>query len=455
MLRALWFLSVVAAFSLIFSWLADSPGRVSVVWQGYRVETSMAILISVIIGISIITAVLYRLWLMICNAPKQIKGIWRTHNKSRGYKALTQGMVAVAAGDSKDALRQVKRAEILLNEPPLTMLLSAQAAQLDGDESAAKNFFTLMTKEKQTEFLGLRGLITQSIRGGNHETSLALARRAYALKPESEWVKKILLELEVKAGLWIDAVSTCKKITKPSRIRNKSNDKFQATLLYQAGLEAKNKNNLTSAYNQFKQAVNLDPSFIPGVVEFIGQLIRRKKVQKATSLIEKVWKNEPHPYLVKWYWQVVKTKTPIGRFEASERLLSLNPDHIESHLVVVVAALEAKLWGKARKHLKLLSDMESKKINARVCGLWAELEKAENDDVEQEHLWLKRAVNAPPPLTWVCGVCRNISSEWVSVCGNCDSFSTFIWSEVFDATIEVPVNTVTLGRIPFKGDLIE
>ena len=190
MLRALWFLSVVAAFSAIFSWLADSPGQVSLVWQGYKVETSTAILISIIFVISIVTAFVYRLWLTLYNTPKQIQGIWRSHNKNRGYKALTQGMVAVAAGDTKDALRQVKRAEILLNEPPLTMLLSAQAAQLDGDESAAKNFFTLMTEEKQTEFLGLRGLITQSIREGNHESSLTLARRAYALKPKVIGSKK-------------------------------------------------------------------------------------------------------------------------------------------------------------------------------------------------------------------------------------------------------------------------
>jgi hypothetical protein len=43
-------------------------------------------------------------------------------------------MVAVAAGDAAEAGRQAKRADALLGDPPLTMLLSAQAAQLNGDD---------------------------------------------------------------------------------------------------------------------------------------------------------------------------------------------------------------------------------------------------------------------------------------------------------------------------------
>ena len=48
--------------------------------------------------------------------------------RRRGYKALSQGMVAVAAGDAGEAARLARRADGLLNDPPLTLLLSAQAA---------------------------------------------------------------------------------------------------------------------------------------------------------------------------------------------------------------------------------------------------------------------------------------------------------------------------------------
>src|SRR5207244_3592662 len=83
-----------------------------------------------------------------------------------GYRALTQGMVAVAAGDAEEAQRQARKADVLLAEPPLTLLLSAQAAQLGGDEDAARRFFSEMLNRPETEFLGLRGLLMQAGRGG-------------------------------------------------------------------------------------------------------------------------------------------------------------------------------------------------------------------------------------------------------------------------------------------------
>ena len=66
---------------------------------------------------------------------------------------------AVAAGDAKEAQKQAKKAEKLLGEPPLTLLLSAQAAQLAGDRDGAKRAFNTMLEDEQTAFLGLRGLI--------------------------------------------------------------------------------------------------------------------------------------------------------------------------------------------------------------------------------------------------------------------------------------------------------
>ncbi len=64
---------------------------------------------------------------------------------------------------------------MLLAEPPLTLLLSAQAAQLNGDEQAARRYFTAMLDRAETEFLGLRGLVMQALRGGDEAAALGLS----------------------------------------------------------------------------------------------------------------------------------------------------------------------------------------------------------------------------------------------------------------------------------------
>ena len=69
--------------------------------------------------------------------------------------------------------------------------------------------------------------------------------------------------------------------------------------------------------------------------------------------------------------------------KASELLAKYNPQHTESYIARIEAALEAKLWGEARKNLGIISHENTKKIDARVCRLWASLEDSENQNFEK------------------------------------------------------------------------
>ena len=111
------------------AWLADQSGRVSIDWLGYRIDTYIGLLVAASVLVGVLAAVLYRLWRFLAGAPAIIARRRREGRRLKGYRALTQGMVAVAAGDAEEARRQARRADLLLNEPPLTMLLSAQAAR--------------------------------------------------------------------------------------------------------------------------------------------------------------------------------------------------------------------------------------------------------------------------------------------------------------------------------------
>ena len=168
----------------------------------------MPVLLAAVALIAAVAALIYRFWRALIGAPGTF-GRWRRERRRRkGYVALTQGMVAVAAGDPDEARRQARRADVLLNEPPLTMLLSAQAAQLNGDENAAGRYFTQMLERSETEFLGLRGLLIQAMRKGEHGRAIELARRARALRPKTPWVLTTLFELETRSGDWPAAADT-------------------------------------------------------------------------------------------------------------------------------------------------------------------------------------------------------------------------------------------------------
>ena len=196
MARALLICLYIALAVAAAIWLANHPGTVTMEWFGWRIERApVGILILAVLVLVVIAALVYRFWRFLYRSPRAISHHFAENKRHRGYRALSQGMVAVAAGDAVEAARLARRADGLLRDPPLTLLLSAQAAQLNGDERAARRYFETMLESPDTKFLGLRGLVMQAIKEGDETQALAYLRQARALKPKSSWVHTTLFDL--------------------------------------------------------------------------------------------------------------------------------------------------------------------------------------------------------------------------------------------------------------------
>src|SRR3954462_11437191 len=182
----IWFAVGLAAM-LPAVWRAERPGNVTVEWRGWRLDTSAGVLLPGVVVLILLGVALWLLYRWIIGAPGALLEGWGDSRRRRGYRELTQGLAAVAAGDGGEAQRHARKAEQLLDEPPLTLLLSAQAAQLNGDREAANRAFKAMLEDEQMAFLGLRGLIAQSLRDGNQAQALDYAERALRLKRRPRW----------------------------------------------------------------------------------------------------------------------------------------------------------------------------------------------------------------------------------------------------------------------------
>ncbi len=427
MIRALWFLFIVTLSIFAIVWLLDRPGSVVLDWLGYRVETSIALVFCLVLGIAFITAQGYRIWLFLCCAPARMTEAWRQRRKQQGYQALTKGMVAVSAGDAEEATRSVKRAEVLLNEPPLTMLLSAQTAQLNGDEKAAEFFFNAMAENSETEFLGIRGLLGQAIKRDDTEEALNLAQRAHRLKPNSEWAGSHLFDLQTQEDLWLEALVTADELVRNKIIAKNEGKGLKAVLYYQLGLDAKKVGEESKAFEQFKKAAGIDSTFVPAIGAYANALIKKNKKKKALMLIEKTWGMAPHPSLLEIYWRAGDGSEGLERVRQTDQLSSLNSSHIESQVARVRANLDLALWGEARHQLESIGKQTPDALDSRICSLWAELEEGEHGDIVKAHAWLSRASSVDSQAAWVCRDCGNTVADWKSSCGNCRRFNAFSW----------------------------
>lgn len=84
----------------------------------------------------------------------------------KGYRALAEGMLAVASGEGRLAQDQAARAAKYLDQPHLTNLLAAQAAETAGDASRAEQVYRDMLADSRTRFVGIRGLMQQKLAPG-------------------------------------------------------------------------------------------------------------------------------------------------------------------------------------------------------------------------------------------------------------------------------------------------
>jgi HemY protein len=425
MIRVVRYLILVSIAAAAAVWLASEPGLLTMDWRGWRIETSASVLIVAVVVFAAVVAVIYRGWGFLRRAPGRIGEAWRQRRRNQGYQALTRGMVAVAAGDADEAKRHGRRAEALLNDPPITMLLSAQAAQLAGDESAARRFFEAMTENQETAFMGLRGLLTQAIKDGDRDAALVLARRAYRLRPQSAWVVEALFDLQSRKGLWSDALTTTEQAARTRLIGTADSRSRRAKLSVQLALESKAKGYDMAWRKDAQTAVDLDPDLTIANLELARATLKTGKTRKAASLIEKAWGRQPHPDMVPHYFDAKGAKDALARVKAAERLAGFNRNHPESHLMIAEAAVNAQLWGEARAHLAKVTDTDHP--SARACRLMAEIEEKDGGSPEAMRDWLVRASLADPEPSWVCGSCGNTVDEWAAVCGNCGTFGSFDW----------------------------
>src|SRR5262249_28062354 len=115
---------------------------------------------------------------------------------------------AVGAGDSALASRLALQARKSLPNEPLTHLLRAQAAQLNGDRATARRIFEAMLASPDTEQLGLRGLFLEAMRENEGEPARQFAERALRLNPRLAWPVEALFGLLCKAQDWQGALET-------------------------------------------------------------------------------------------------------------------------------------------------------------------------------------------------------------------------------------------------------
>lgn len=355
--------------------------------------------------------------------------ISRYFNRSRerrGYRALSEGMMALASGDADAAMSKAVQAERYLQQPALTNLLAAQAAEMSGNMTRAEQIYKELIKDPQTRFVGVRGIMKQRLASGDTHVALKLAQKAFELKPKHEEVQDVLLQLQAQSHDWQGARKTLGVKLKQGKIPRDVHKRREAVLALSQAAEVIDEENSIEKREIAIEANRLSPDLVPAAAMAAREYIVQTKPKLAIRVIKKAWESQPHPDLAAAFSEIEPNETPQERLKRFAQLAKLNPEHVESRLMMAELNLAAEDFPEARR---ALGDIVENNPDARALTIMAAIERGEGSSDEVVRGWLAKALSAPRGPQWVCDKCNTVHSEWVPVCSSCDALDMLSWRE--------------------------
>lgn len=409
MTRIIIFLALVLLGALGLAWLAENEGSVTVNWLGQTVELNILQSFAALVGITALVMLLWNLIRIVLRLPGLLALASRSRRKQKGYQAVARGLVAIGAGDARSAQRQADDAQRLLGQEPMTMLLSAQAAQLNGDGDKAKKAFDTMLEHADTRIVGLRGLHIEASRKGDAAAARFYADEAYKLAPGAEWASAAALGHRCQDRDWLGAMAMVEQQASRRLISKDDARRKRAALLTAEAME-RGPMEAEAAMRGLTEANRLDPALAPAAALLAKRLSEKGDYAKASKLLEGAWTAEPHPDVAEAYLDVRIGDSAQDRLKRARNLQKLALSHPEARLLMARAALDAREFRVARENLETLV---LEHPTARACTLMAELEEAENGNMGLVREWLARASRAPRDKAWVAG--GKVSNTWMPV----------------------------------------
>ncbi len=444
MYRIILFLLLIALAATGAAWLADQPGDVTFPWDGGRAHLTL-LEFTVGFGSAVVAAMVA--WSMLgflWRLPEEIRKARRERRHARGRNAITQGLLAIGHGDSAAARAHADVARRHAASDPLTLLLHAQSAQLDGNRDAAREAFRAMAEREDTRLLGLRGLFIEAQRADDVVAAVAIAEEALKTSPSSTWASQAVLGFRCAKGDWMGALAILDTNLASGQIDKETWRRQRGVLLTARALELETTDRDLSR-EVVAEAVKLAPTLVPAAVLAAKFQSEAHQIRRAMRLVEAAWLAQPHPDLADAYAHVKLGDSARQRLVRIETLAGKMPGHLESALAVARAAIDASEFGKAREALAPFLDAPTQ----RVAMLMAEIERTEHGDTGKARAWTLRAVRALHDAVWTAD--GYVSDRWRPVSPVSGRLDAFQWQMPLSA---LPSGNGAIEPSPFEQAML-
>jgi HemY protein len=391
-------LLIVAVVAALASWqiISTDQGTVQITWFGTEVTTSALFGLLLLVLLVAVALPLLRLVMFLVDAPGRINKASQRARVRRGQEALALGLIAAEAGEFEDARRHADKAEDLIDEPRLALLLQARAAEVAGDTSAAERAYSGMLQNEDTEVLGRKGLMAAALKRGDRTAARAHAEAALKASKTAVWPFQYAFDLAVQAADWDNAIDTLDLGDRRKMIEDKVAKRRRAVLMAASAAKLERERRADKAAEMAQKAFRMAPAFAPAGALAARLLVGEGKAERAAAILEEAWESGPHPALAHAYRDLMPGESREARAERMAALADKRRDHRESKIVQAELAMERGDWGAAQAALE---DAYRENPSSRICILFAQVARGRGDD-NAARTWLAQAAAAPREPDW-------------------------------------------------------
>ncbi|SFR55084.1 HemY protein [Yoonia tamlensis] len=451
LIKIIAFVAAVIALTYGATQLADFEGGATIGFAGVEFTLStlemvfalVALAVSVWLGLKLL-AFLVAGFKFLNGDETAISRYFDRNRERKGYEALSEGMMALASGEGHLAMAKASRADKFLKQPELTNLLTAQAAEMTGDHRKAEETYKKLLQDDRTRFVGVRGIMKQKLSEGDTTTALALAQKAFALKPKHEETQDVLLRLQAEKADWAGARQTLGAKLKAGNLPRDVHKRRDAVLALSEARDIMDAGKTIEAREAAVEANRLSPDLIPAAVMAARSYIVADNARYATRVLTKTWNVQPHPDIATAFAEIAPDETAQERLKRFRTLTKTTQDHPETKMLLAELHIAAEDFPAAKRALGDLNDTDP---TARSLTLMAAIERGAGAEDSVVRGWLTRALTAPRGPQWLCENCQHIHATWAPTCTNCGAFDTLAWKTPPAGEVAMPSGVEMLPLI--------
>lgn len=434
MIKVLLIFILLSLTGFMTLWLKEDPGNIDIVWKGWMIETTVPIIIGLIIILFFSLLLIYLLSKKIISIPKSFKKIYKNNRNKKAHSALIKGFSAKYMGEIELAESFSKQAKFL-NNTPLKLLLDSEIDNFYGNENSLTHL-NKMLSHPETFLISIKKLTSNYIKNNEIENAIKIIKMSPKNKSTPKWFFYTSLKLNILQKSWDEVLNSTQLLKKYTNISRSELRLIKSRIFLYKAIEKNKNNDKILDFDDVNTSLKLDPSFSPSIV-FKAKLLYQKNEQLGLQYIKKSWKKHSHIDIANFLMDYYKSKPDSILLALTKGLTKSNKYNFNNYFILAKIALSSESWKTARKALNMIPENEWTKT---ICLMKAELEKREHGNTSKFNYWNEKAKNANLDHSWGCTVCSYTSNEWLLICPTCTNLDSIKWQQFSNISISRKTN---------------